>query len=66
MGKKEQELIDKKEAAKATLLPGKTSTGIVVDPNEKLNELREKAKSGNAEDLAAFMAEKSRIAAATK
>jgi hypothetical protein len=62
MGKKEQELIDKKEAAKTTLPPGKTSTGEVIG-NSKLAELREKANSGNASDLAAYMAEKNRAAA---
>lgn len=59
MGKKEQALIDKKETAKTTVAPGKTSTGQVVG-NANLAELREKAKSGNADDLARYMAEKSK------
>ncbi len=59
MGKKEQELIDKKEAAKTSLPPGKTSSGVVAG-NANLSALREKAKSGNADDLARYMAEKSK------
>lgn len=63
MGKKEQEVIDKKEAAKTTLPPGKTSSGE-ISPNANLTALRSKAEaSGNAEDLAAWMAEKSKAAA---
>lgn len=55
MGKKEQDLINSKETAKATLPQGKTSTGLMTD--EKANKLaaaREAAKSGNPSDLAAY------------
>lgn len=62
MGKKQQEIIQQKEAAKTTLPPGKTSTGE-VSGNANLDALREKAKSGNASDLADYMAEKRKAAA---
>lgn len=62
MGKKQQELIQQKEAAKISLPPGKTSTGE-VSGNANLDALREKAKSGNASDLADYMAEKRKAAA---
>lgn len=62
MGKKQQEIIQQKEAAKTTLPPGKTSTGEVLG-NANLDALRERAKSGNASDLAAYMAEKKKAAA---
>lgn len=57
MGKKEQELIDRKEAAKTSLPPGKTST-VPPATGANLVALRDKARSGNAEDLAAYMAAK--------
>ena len=63
MGKKEQEATEKKEAAKTTLPPGKTSTGE-VPTNAALAALREKAAaSGNASDLAAYMEEKAKATA---
>ena len=62
MGAPQQALIDKKEAAKQTLPPGKTSTGEATGSAD-LAALRTKAGSGNAEDLAAYMAAKSRAAA---
>ena len=55
MGKKEQDLINSKEAAKATLPQGKTSTGLMAD--EKANKLaaaRAAAASGSPSDLAAY------------
>ena len=55
MGKKEQDLINSKEAAKATLPQGKTSTGLMTD--EKANKLaaaKTAAMSGNPSDLAAY------------
>ena len=63
MGKKEQELIDKKEAAKQTLPPGKTSTGENTGSAD-LAALKSKAQaSGNAEDLAKYMSAKNSAAA---
>ena len=55
MGKKEQDLINSKEAAKATLPQGKTSTGVMTD--EKANKLaaaKQAAMSGNPSDLALY------------
>ncbi len=55
MGKKEQDLINSKEAAKLTLPAGKTSTGVITDAAAgKLAELRRAAQSGNPSDIAAY------------
>lgn len=58
MGKKEQELIKQKEAAKENLPPGKTATGD-MPVNLELQKLKERAQqTGNTEDLAAYSAAK--------
>lgn len=58
MGKKEQELINQKEAAKESLPPGKTATGD-MPVNLELQRLKERAQqTGNTEDLAAYSAAK--------
>lgn len=58
MGAKAQTLINQKEAAKATLPPGKTATGAVVG-NPTLDALKAKASaSPTTENLAAYSAAK--------
>jgi len=55
MGKKEQDLINSKEAAKATLPQGKTSTGVMTDDKaNKLAAAKTAAMSGNPSDLAEY------------
>lgn len=55
MGKKEQDLINSKEAAKETLPAGKTATGVVTDEKATaLVKAKEAAQSGNPSDLAAY------------
>jgi hypothetical protein len=55
MGKKQQDLINSKEAAKDGLMQGKTATGAVLDDKaNKLAEAKKAAQSGNPSDLAVY------------
>jgi len=56
MGKKEEALINQKEAAKELLPAGKTSGGVVPDSSAAANlaALKAQASSGNPSDMAAY------------